>query len=113
MPALALTALITFGTLAGGAWIVHAIRAPAIAEANALAAVAQHNAAQAAEAQRGYQRARAAEKAAREALRASEGQVRVEIRRIPVYPETDPCGECALRWSSSPDAAGPREPSSE
>ena len=115
MPQLILFGVLTFGTLAGGAWIVHAIRAPAIAEANALEAVASYNAEQA----KLHAAAASAQaeqtRAAQEALNASRTAHKAALAALPEYEETDPCGQCQLRWgsSSSQAAEAPPAPSSE
>ena len=115
MPQLVLLAVLGIGTLGAGAWVVHAIRAPAIAEANALAAVAAKNAEEARTYRLNVERAQEAAESARAALEAERQKVRVEVRRIPVYPEGDPCAACTLDWGSpsSPDAPAPPAPSSD
>ena len=116
MPHLILIALIIFGTLGGGAWVVHAIRAPALAEANALAAVAEHNAAEAARHAAAASAQAERTKTAQEALSASRTAHRAALAAIPEYTEEDPCGQCQLLWQqpSSPQAVqAPPAPSSE
>ena len=115
MPHLILIALIVFGTLGGGAWIVHAIRAPAIAEANALAAVAEHNAGEAKRHAAAASAQAERTKAAQEALAASRTAHAAALAALPDYEESDPCGQCQLRWQpSSPQAVqAPPAPSSE